>query len=114
LQLARHLLSGLSVEVNTMRRNLERHGDKPASEQILAGLSRKLGKHAAQQLMHEVLAPGSRDLDDVVGAVVGSGAATAEEGRAWASRGVGDTGGMVDAVAARGRRARAIEPEEWV
>jgi hypothetical protein len=27
---------------------------------------------------------------------------------------VGDTGEMVDAVAARGRSARATEPEEWV
>jgi 2-keto-3-deoxy-galactonokinase len=97
-----------------MRSNLERHGDKLASEQILAGLSRKVGKHAAQQLMHELLAPGSRDLDDVVGAVVASGAATAEEGRAWASRPVGEVGGMVDAVAARARRDRATEPEEWV
>jgi hypothetical protein len=46
--------------------------------------------------------------------VVASGAATAEEGRAWASRNVGDAGGMVDAVAARARRDRATEPEEWV
>ena len=43
-----------------------------------------------------------------------SGAATAEEGRAWASRDVGDTGGMVDVVAARGRRVRPTEPEECV
>jgi len=97
-----------------MRSNLDRHGDNLASEQILAGLSQKLGKHAAQQLMHELLAPGSRDLDDVVGAVVASGAATVEEGRAWASLNVGDAGEMVDAVAARGRHARATEPEEWV
>jgi adenylosuccinate lyase len=114
LQLTRHLLSGLSVEVDTMRSNLHRHGDNLASEQILAGLSQKLGKHTAQQLMHELLAPGSRDLDEVVGAVVGSGAATAEEARAWVSRDVGATGGMVDAVATRGRRAHATEPEEWV
>ena len=78
LQLARRLLSGLSVEVDTMRSNLHRHGDQLASEQILAGLSQKLGKHTAQRLMHEVLAPGSRDVHDVVGAVVASGAATAE------------------------------------
>ena len=65
-------------------------------------MSQKLGKHTAQQLMHELLAPGSRDIDDVVGAVVASGAATAEEGRAWASWDVGDTGGMVDAVVGPG------------
>jgi len=46
--------------------------------------------------------------------VVASGAATAEEGRAWASRNVAEVGGMVDAVATRARRDRATEPEEWV
>jgi adenylosuccinate lyase len=114
LQVARHLLSGLGVEVETMRGNLNRRGDILASEQVLVGLSQKIGKHAAQQLMHEILAPGSRDLDDVVGAVVAAGAATAEEGRAWASRGAGEAGAMVDAVVTRSRRARASEPEAWV
>jgi adenylosuccinate lyase len=113
LQLARHLLAGLSVEVENMGSNLHRYGDQLASEQILAGLSQKLGKHAAQQLMHELLAPGSQDVHDVVQALQASGVATAEEGRAWASRGVGDTGAMVDEVVARGRRARAMDPEEW-
>jgi adenylosuccinate lyase len=114
LKLARRLLDGLGVEAETMRNNLHRHGDQLASEQVLAGLSQKVGKHAAQQLMHELLAPGSRDVHDVVGALVASGVVTTEEGRQWASRGVGATGAMVDEVVARGRRARATEPEEWV
>jgi adenylosuccinate lyase len=114
LQIAGRLLSGLSVEVETMRSNLHRHGDQLASEQILAGLSQKLGKHTAQQLMHDVLAPGSRDVHDVVDALEASGVVTAEEGRAWVSREVGDTGAMVDEVVARARRARAAEPKEWV
>ena len=59
LGLARRLLSGLVVNVETMRTNLNRYGDQLASEQILAGLTRRLGKHAAQRLMHDVLAPGS-------------------------------------------------------
>ena len=41
-----------------MRTNLDSHGDQLASEQMLAGLTRRLGKHAAQRLMHDVLAPG--------------------------------------------------------
>jgi adenylosuccinate lyase len=108
------VLSGLSVEAETMRRNLDRHGDQLASEQILAGLSRKIGKHAAQQLMHELLAPGRREVHDVVDMLDAAGAATAEEGRLWASRSVGEASEMVDEVVARGRRARAAEPEEWV
>ena len=114
LQLTRHLLSGLVVEAGTMQTNLDRHGDRLASEQVLAGLSRKVGKHAAQQLMHELLAPGSREVDDVVDVLAAAGAATAEEGRAWASLGVGEAGRMVDEVVARARRERATEPEEWV
>lgn len=114
LQLARHLLSGLVIEAGTMQANLDRHGDRLASEQVLAGLSRKVGKHAAQRLMHELLAPGSREVDDVVDVLAAAGAATAEEGRAWASLGVGEAGRMVDEVMARARRERATEPEEWV
>jgi adenylosuccinate lyase len=114
LQLARGLLSGLTVEVGAMRENLDRYGDRLASEMILAGLSRKIGKHAAQQLMHEILAPGSRPGSDVVGALAAAGAATAEEARAWASRGSAAAGEMVDEVVARARRARAAEPEGWV
>jgi adenylosuccinate lyase len=114
LQLAGHLLSGLGVEAERMRRNLDGHGDLLASEQILAGLSRKVGKHAAQQLIHELLAPGSREVHGVVEALEAAGAVTAEEARAWASRGGGEAGQMVDEVVARSRRARATEPEEWV
>jgi adenylosuccinate lyase len=114
LQLTRHLLSGLVVEAGTMQTNLDRHGDRLASEQVLAGLSRKVGKHAAQQLMHDLLAPGSREVDDVVDVLAAAGAATPEEGRAWASLGVGEAGRMVDEVVARARRERATEPEEWV
>jgi adenylosuccinate lyase len=113
LQLARHLVSGLSVEVETMRSNLGRYGDQLASEQILAGLTRRVGKHAAQQLMHEVLEPGSRDVHQVVDALVAAGAATEAEAQGWMSEGASDTGAMVDEVVARARRARAAEPETW-
>jgi adenylosuccinate lyase len=114
LQLARHLLSGLDVEVDTMRGNLDRHGDRLASEHLLAGLSRKLGKHAAQQLMHVLLAPGSRDDSHLVDTLEAAGVATADEARSWTAAGVGAAGDMVDEVVARARRARAAEPEEWV
>jgi adenylosuccinate lyase len=113
LRLARDLLSGLVVEVEQMRRNLAEHGDQLVSEQILAGLSRKLGKHAAQRTMHELLAPGSRDVASVVEALVAADVTTAEEARAWATAGMGDVGSMVDHVVARARRSRATEPEEW-
>jgi adenylosuccinate lyase len=113
LRLARQLLSGLGVDVEAMRANLERHGDQLASEQILAGLSAKLGKHAAQSAMHDVLSPGSRDVHAVLAALVDDGVVTEDEGRAWVSWQVGDAGAMVDEVIARARLARETEPEEW-
>ena len=113
LQLARRLLSGLIVDVEAMRTNLERHGDQLASEQILAGLTRSMGKHAAQQLMHDVLAPGSRDVHRILDALVARGAATEQELREWTSWVVGDAPTMVDEVVARARAARATEPVSW-
>ena len=56
-----------------MRANVDRHGDRLASERLLAGLSGRLGKHAAQQVMHEALRPGSSDARRIVDALVGRG-----------------------------------------
>jgi adenylosuccinate lyase len=113
LQLARHLLIGLGVEVDTMRANLERHSDQLASEQILSGLTAKLGKHAAQSAMHDALAPASREIHTVVDALVSKGIVTEEESQAWTEWQLGDAEAMVDEVAARARLAREAEPEEW-
>ena len=113
LRLARNLLAGLTVDVEAMRTNLERHGDQLASEQILAGLSAKLGKHAAQAAMHDALSPGSRSVHTVLDTLVGDGLVTEDEGRAWLSWQVGDAGAMVDQVVARAWLARETEPEEW-
>ncbi|MGH3483245.1 MAG: class-II fumarase/aspartase family protein [Nocardioidaceae bacterium] len=113
LRMARHLLSGLVVDVEAMRTNLERYGDQLASEQILAGLTTKLGKHAAQSVMHEVLAPGRQDVHAVLDTLVGKGIATADEGRAWVSWQTGDAATMVDEVVTRARQSRQSESEEW-
>jgi adenylosuccinate lyase len=85
------------------------------SEQVLAGLTGTLGKHAAQQLMHDVLAPGTRDVHQVFDTLLADGAVTEADRRAheagWA---VGDAARMVDVVVARGRRAQAEESQTWV
>ncbi|RYP84473.1 adenylosuccinate lyase family protein [Nocardioides guangzhouensis] len=113
LRLALRLLSGLVVNVETMRTNLNRYGDQLASEQILAGLTQKLGKHAAQRLMHEILAPGTRDVHGVLDALVTKGVASEKDREAWTTWEVGDAGRMVDEVVARARLARSLEPEAW-
>jgi adenylosuccinate lyase len=113
LGLARRLLSGLVVNVETMRANLERSGDQLASERILAGLTVRLGKHAAQRLMHDVLAPGTRDVHEVLDALVAEGVATEPDRGAWTTWEVGDAGRMVDDVVARARQVRSVEPDAW-
>ena len=113
LRTALHLLSGLVVDTAAMRSNLERHGDQLASEQMLAGLTQRLGKHAAQRLMHDVLAPGSRDVHGVLDALVAEGVATEQDRAAWTTWGVGDAGRMVDEVVARARLARSTESDVW-
>jgi adenylosuccinate lyase len=113
LQMARRLVYELVVDDQAMRANLDRYGDRLASEQVLAGLTAKLGKHAAQDLMHRVLAPGSRDVRQVLDALVDEGVVTADEGRTWVSWQVGDSAAMVDEVVHRARLARDTEPEEW-
>jgi adenylosuccinate lyase len=113
LQMALRLLSGLVVDAAAMRSNLESRGDQLASEQMLAGLTRRLGKHAAQRLMHDVLAPGSRDVHEILDALVAEGAATEHDRATWTTWEVGDAGRMVDAVVARARLARTREPHAW-
>jgi adenylosuccinate lyase len=115
LQQAQTLLAGLIVDTVAMQENLARFGDQLASEHVLAELTPRLGKHQAQQLMHELLAPGRGGVHDVVGALVTAGV-VAEADRAaltsaWA---IGDAAAMVDTVVARGRAARASEPEVWM
>ena len=114
LQLGRRLLSGLVVDVEAMQANLGRHGDQLVSERLLSALTPRLGKHAAQQLMHDVLRPGSDEAGQVVDAVVASGVATRQECESWTTGWpVGAAGSMVDAVVSRARAARAAEPETW-
>ena len=115
LRQAQTLLGGLIVDAGAMRGNLARFGDQLASEHVLAALTPRLGKHQAQQVMHELLAPGRGDVQDVVGTLITAGV-VAEADRAALSGGwaIGDAPAMVDAVVARGRTARASEPEVWM
>jgi hypothetical protein len=45
--------------------------------------------------------------------MVAAGATSEQDRRAWTSWELGAAGAMVDEVVARGRRARAAEPESW-
>ena len=109
------LVGGLVVDAEAMRDNLARFGDQLTSEHVLAALTPRLGKHQAQQLMHELLAPGRGDVEDVVGTLVTAGiVADSERAVLTGSWAIGDATAMTDAVVARARAARASEPEVWM
>ncbi len=111
LQTARSLLDGLVVDSAAMLANLGRFGDLPSSERMLAGLSRRLGKHRAQQLLHELI---SADTRDIGAALMAAAAASEAEVREWTDGWpIGTAGAMTDLVVRRAREARRTEPAEW-
>jgi adenylosuccinate lyase len=98
--LAADLSGTVVVDAARMRENMERFGQRWASERVLAELSRRLGKHRAQEIMQEVLRAESGDLTAVLAA---RGLAEPAELAAWvADPAVATAGEMVDTVVARG------------
>jgi hypothetical protein len=63
--------------------------------------------------MHDVLAPGSRDVHEVFDVLVAEGVVTEQDREQWTSWEPGDAGRMVDDVIARARRARSVEQSTW-
>ena len=111
LSMARDVTAGLEVDVAAMSANLHAHGGVPGAEQVLAHLSARLGKHAAQRLLHSLLRDESRP--DLADALAAQGVATVDEVREWlADPAVSVAGLMVDGVVERARRARAAEESE--
>jgi adenylosuccinate lyase len=99
--LAADLVDGLVVDAARMRANLDRTGQRWASERVLAELSRRLGKHRAQEVMQEALA--SADGGDLVDVLAGRGVAERAELAEWVrTPALGTAAAMVDAVIARG------------
>ena len=108
LDLAHAVVSGLEVDAAAMARNLSAGGDDLRSEQILAGLSEHLGKHAAQALMAEIAASGAVRAEDLVATVADRAGVDPAEVAAWAVRpATGAAAAMVDGVLDRARDTRA-------
>jgi adenylosuccinate lyase len=112
LQLGRGLLDGLEVRPEAMARTVDRFGPALASERVLAGLAARIGKHRAQQVLHEILR--YEATTDLAGALAARGLATVEDVRRWGTGAAVDAAaGMVDTVLGRAHAARAAEPEVW-
>jgi adenylosuccinate lyase len=111
LRLGRSLLDGLEVHPEAMAVNVTRFGPGLESERVLAGLSALIGKHRAQQALHEVLREEGTDLTT---GLVARGLATAEQVHEWGHGPAVDAAArMVDGVLERAAAARAGEPEAW-
>ncbi len=115
LQTALGVLDGLEVHSDAMAA-AARTGNA-ASEQLLAALTPRLGKHRAQALLHEELAPTSgapRELAAVLSSSAVVDVLPREEREALlAAPAVGAAGDMVDEVLRRAAAARASRPEVW-
>jgi adenylosuccinate lyase len=108
--LGRRLLDGLEVHADAMARNVAAGGDLLASEQVLSGLSRVLGKHAAQSAMARVMTDGTASTRGLVPAVAAATGRAEPEVRGWASEsGLLGATAMVDDVVRRIEKARAQE-----
>jgi adenylosuccinate lyase len=99
--LAADLVSGLVVHADRMRANLDRGGRRWASERVLAELSRRLGKHRAQEVLQSALSVAAGG--DLVEVLAAAGVADRAELEAWVRvPAVATAAAMVDAVVARG------------
>ncbi|MFC5996346.1 adenylosuccinate lyase family protein [Pseudonocardia hispaniensis] len=111
LRIALGLIEGLEVHPDAMATNVTRFGSGLVSERVLAGLSRQIGKHRAQQALHEVL---RQDGAELAAGLVRRGLATEDQVRTWACGPAVDVAAqMVDVVLAKAESARAAEPQEW-
>lgn len=102
LRTALRLVKGLEVRPEAMAANVARFGADLGSERVLAGLAERIGKHGAQQVLHEVLREQERG--DLPAALAARGLVTEPEVRAWATGPAVDAAAaMVDTVVARAR-----------
>ncbi|MEA2702247.1 MAG: hypothetical protein QOD63_192 [Actinomycetota bacterium] len=109
LQTGVDLLSGLEVDVAAMA---ARVGPQAGSERALAALTARVGRQRAQELLHEALRPGAGSPPSTEEALAG----LFDAGELAAVLSVPALEGavaMVDEVVARGRAARAGEPDGW-
>ncbi|HEV7210518.1 MAG TPA: adenylosuccinate lyase family protein [Blastococcus sp.] len=101
---AADLLAGLEVDVDAMSRNLDVY---TGSEQVLALLAGRLGRHAARDALQTALADGRRSGIAMAETLVDAGLLDRAEAAALTPD-AGACGEMVDLVVARARAAGAL------
>jgi adenylosuccinate lyase len=110
VSLGRRVRDRLEVHPEARARNLAAGGELLASEQVLAGLSRVLGKHAAQSTMAGVMADGSAAARGLVAAVADASGLAESAVRGWATTSaLLGAAAMTDDVVRRAEHARSRE-----
>ena len=111
LNLAITLVDGLVVRPESMADTVRRYGPELGSERVLAELSVRIGKHRAQQVLHELLREEGADLAAGLSA---RGLASVDEVSRWlASPSLEAAAAMAGQVRGRAQKMRASEPEQW-
>ncbi|MDQ1366240.1 MAG: hypothetical protein QOE07_1730 [Acidimicrobiaceae bacterium] len=117
LQFTIEILSGLEVDTERMAANLAIQSGFINSERVLAALTPHLGKHRAQELMHDALQPSGGAPRQVIAALAGAGIDGLEladpPGAAPPLAPPPAALTMVDEVVRRARAARAAESDTW-
>ena len=121
LELARDVLAGLEVRTEGMAHNVAVEQQKLASERLLAALATRVGKHAAQGILHDAMShvSTSKDGGDLGDALAGDETVRAhlsiDEIRSCltAAPDTGAAGRMVDIVIERARTSRSEEADQW-
>ncbi len=118
LAFAKELLAGLEIKEAAMARNLEASRGYIASEQVLAVIAPKVGKHRAQALLQEALQSGRErgvSFEEALRETHGLRPHVDPERlrQAVTVLDAGFAGAMVDEVVRRATEARAAEPEAW-
>ncbi len=118
LAFAKELLSGLEVKQTAMAKNLEASRGYFASEQVLALIAPKVGKHRAQALLQEALQSGRERgvlIEDALRDTEGLLSHLDPERlrQAVLVPDAGLAGAMVDEVVRRATEARTAEPDAW-
>ncbi|MDQ6784423.1 MAG: adenylosuccinate lyase family protein [Actinomycetota bacterium] len=114
LRLAREIVDGLEVDTVAMAANIAARGGYLSSEEILADLSAKVGKHAAQAQLQSLFSEAQRSGRTLLEALDGAGLVDPGVARAIVEHpSVTTASAVVDAVVARAVGARAVEAERW-
>ena len=114
LSLAIDLLASLEVDAGAMVANLAAGDGYLSSEEVLAALAARVGKHRAQEQLQSVLAEGQRSGRTLAEAVTAAGLLDAATVEAIVQGPTLHTArSAVDAVVKRARHARSQEAATW-